>query len=118
MRRAKRRSRRTSRRRGGAAPGGRAAGAHLIPATGGRGGERVHRGCMTPCTAIDEISALPARRLGPGDALAIADMFLRLSDESRRRRFLSVKPYLTEQDLSRFTDVDHATCEAVGAFDD
>ena len=72
---------------------------------------------MSPCTAIEEISALPARRLTPDDSVAVADMFLRMSDESRRRRFLSAKPYLTEKDLSYFTEVDHATCEAVAALD-
>jgi RimJ/RimL family protein N-acetyltransferase len=72
---------------------------------------------MTPCTAVDEISALPARRLQADDRLAIAEMFLRLSEESRRRRFLSVKPFLTEADLQRFTDVDHARREAVAALD-
>jgi RimJ/RimL family protein N-acetyltransferase len=72
---------------------------------------------MTLCSAVDEISALPARRLQPGDRLAVAEMFLRLSDESRRRRFLSVKPYLTEGDLALLTDVDHAAREAVAALD-
>ena len=75
-------------------------------------------GHMTPCTAVDEISALPARRLQPDDRLAVAEMFVRLSDESRRRRFLSVKPYLTERDLALLTDVDHAAREAVAALGD
>jgi RimJ/RimL family protein N-acetyltransferase len=44
-------------------------------------------------------------------------MFLRLSEESRHRRFLSVKPYLTETDLSLLTDVDHTAREAVAALD-
>ena len=73
---------------------------------------------MSPCTALEEISALPVRRLGQGDRLAVADMFLRLSDESRRRRFLSAKPYLSERDLVLLTDVDHARREAVAALDD
>jgi GNAT superfamily N-acetyltransferase len=73
---------------------------------------------MAPCTAVDEISALPARRLDADDGLAIADMFLRLSDESRRRRFLSVKPYMSEDDLASLTDLDHASREAVAALDD
>ncbi len=72
---------------------------------------------MPPCTAVDEISALPARHLQAGDRLAVADMFLRLSEESRRRRFLSAKPYLSERDLELLTDADHTTCEAVAALD-
>jgi GNAT superfamily N-acetyltransferase len=73
---------------------------------------------MSYCAAVEEISALPARRLQADDTLAVAEMFLRLSDESRRRRFLSVKPYLTEADVALVTDVDHAKREAVAALDD
>jgi GNAT superfamily N-acetyltransferase len=73
---------------------------------------------MKPCTAIDEISALPARRLRADDSAAVADMFLRMSEQSRLRRFHSVKPYIGEQELALLLDADHTKCEAVAAMDD
>jgi GNAT superfamily N-acetyltransferase len=73
---------------------------------------------MEPCTAIDEISALPARRLRADDAAAVAEMFLHMSEMSRMRRFHSVKPYLSEQELAMILDADHTKCEAVAAIGD
>jgi acetyltransferase len=73
---------------------------------------------MTRCGAIDEISALPARRLHAGDAAAVAEMFLRMSEQSRMRRFHSAKPYLSEQEIARLIEADHTKCEAVAALDD
>lgn len=59
------------------------------------------------------------RRLGvhirpvePGDAALISDGFARLSDESRRLRFLGPKSSLTNAELRYFTDIDHHDHEA------
>ena len=48
---------------------------------------------------------------GPG----LAEAFEQLSETSRYRRFFSVKPYLSEQCLAYFTDVDHRDHEALVA---
>ncbi len=61
---------------------------------------------------------LHVRRLERGDAGALADLFARMSDESRRRRYLAVKPRLTERELAYLTDVDHVSHEALAAIDD
>jgi acetyltransferase len=73
---------------------------------------------MSQRTAIDEISALPARRLRADDGAAVAEMFLRMSEQSRMRRFHSVKPYISEEELALIVDADHTKCEAVAAMDD
>ena len=57
------------------------------------------------------------RRSGPGAPL-LADGFARLSDRSRRLRFLSPKPALSPVELGYFTDVDHHDHEALGALED
>jgi protein lysine acetyltransferase len=46
------------------------------------------------------------RPIEPGDKDALASFFERLSDESRRRRFLGPKPRLTARDLAFLTEVD------------
>ena len=51
------------------------------------------------------------------DAPLLADGFARLSERSRRLRFLGRKTTLTEADLRYFTDVDHHDHEALGALD-
>ncbi|HEV2537237.1 MAG TPA: GNAT family N-acetyltransferase [Streptosporangiaceae bacterium] len=51
------------------------------------------------------------------DAPLLADGFARLSERSRRLRFLGRKNTLTEADLRYFTDVDHHDHEALGAVD-
>ena len=60
------------------------------------------------------------RRLGvsirpvePADAALISDGFARLSDESRRLRFLGPKSSLTNAELRYFTDIDHHDHEAL-----
>jgi GNAT superfamily N-acetyltransferase len=73
---------------------------------------------MSPCTAIEELSALPARRVRAEDSAAVAEMLLRMSDQSRMRRFHSVAPYVSEQDMRLIVDADHTKCEAVAALDD
>jgi hypothetical protein len=51
------------------------------------------------------------------DAPLPADGFARLSERSRRLRFLGRKRTLTEADLRFFIDVDHHDHEALGALD-
>ena len=58
------------------------------------------------------------RQVGTGDRGGLADLFGRLSPESRRRRFLSPKRELTPRELTYFTDIDHLNHEAVAAVDE
>lgn len=51
------------------------------------------------------------------DAQLLAEGFARLSEETRRRRFLTSKPRLTAQELRYLTQVDHHDHEALGAMD-
>jgi len=51
------------------------------------------------------------------DALLIAEGFARLSEQSRRMRFLGKKNELTEAELRYYADVDHHDHEALGALD-
>jgi GNAT superfamily N-acetyltransferase len=56
-------------------------------------------------------------RLTPADAPMLADAFARLSEESRRLRFLGPKDKLTREDLRYLTDVDGHRHEALVAID-
>ena len=56
-------------------------------------------------------------RVGPGDASLLADAFARLSEESRRLRFLGPKPTLSETELRYLTEVDGHNHEALAAID-
>ena len=56
------------------------------------------------------------RQLGATDRRALVDVFSRLSEESRYRRFAGSKAALTQADLDRLTDVDPPRSDAVGAF--
>jgi RimJ/RimL family protein N-acetyltransferase len=58
------------------------------------------------------------RQVRPGDADLLAEGFARLSEESRRLRFLSGKERLTTAELRYFTEVDHHDHEALGALDE
>src|SRR5215210_2796815 len=60
---------------------------------------------------------LTARRIRPEDKPGLARFFDRLSDESRRRRFLAAKPKLTTRDLAFFTEIDHDRHVALVALD-
>jgi RimJ/RimL family protein N-acetyltransferase len=51
------------------------------------------------------------------DAPLLADGFARLSERSRRMRFLGRKNTLTKADLRFYTDLDHHDHEALGAVD-
>lgn len=56
-------------------------------------------------------------RLTPGDAPVLADAFTRLSEESRRLRFLGSKPELSPSELRYLTAVDGHQHEALCAID-
>jgi GNAT superfamily N-acetyltransferase len=56
-------------------------------------------------------------RLTPADAPLLADAFERLSEESRRLRFLGPKPGLTPSELRYLTEVDGHRHEALAALD-
>lgn len=58
---------------------------------------------------------LTVRPIEGGDKDALADLFARLSDRSRRRRFLSPKPHLSARELAYLTEVDHRRHEALVA---
>jgi RimJ/RimL family protein N-acetyltransferase len=51
------------------------------------------------------------------DREAFRTLFARLSPESRRRRFLTAKPKLSDRELTYFTDVDHVHHEALAVID-
>jgi GNAT superfamily N-acetyltransferase len=56
-------------------------------------------------------------RLTPDDAPLLADAFARLSEESRRLRFLGPKPSLSAAELRYLTEVDGHRHEALSAID-
>jgi RimJ/RimL family protein N-acetyltransferase len=60
---------------------------------------------------------LALRPLGSDDRDGVAALFVRLSPESRYRRFLSQKRELTPRELAYFTDIDHIRHEAFAAVD-
>ena len=62
-------------------------------------------------------SAVLIRPVRFTDAPLLADGFARLSERSRRLRFLRRKDELTPAELRYFTDVDHHDHEALGALD-
>jgi RimJ/RimL family protein N-acetyltransferase len=55
------------------------------------------------------------RQIRASDAPALVDGFHRLSDVSKRYRFLQTKTKLTEEEIRYFTDVDHHDHEAIVA---
>src|SRR5918993_1321207 len=87
---------------------------------GGRGGAHwlVQRCSPMTLTAQHPRNVLEVTPLERGDDTALADLFARMSDESRRRRYLAVKPRLTTRELAYLTDVDHVTHEALAAVDE
>jgi GNAT superfamily N-acetyltransferase len=58
------------------------------------------------------------RPIVPADREPLADAFDRLSDGSRRQRFLGPKPRLSTRELDYLSDVDHVTHEALVAIDE
>jgi RimJ/RimL family protein N-acetyltransferase len=58
------------------------------------------------------------RVIRPEDRLRLAAAFDRLSPRSRRQRFLGATAHLSDELLRYFTEIDHNSHEALGAFDD
>jgi RimJ/RimL family protein N-acetyltransferase len=58
------------------------------------------------------------RPIEAADKAALSEFFSRLSDESRRRRFLGPKPKLTARDLAFLTEVDQRRHVALVALDE
>src|SRR5215831_17971080 len=67
--------------------------------------------------ALRDGSKVLIRPVRPADAPLLADGFARLSDRSRRMRFLARKDQLSAAELRYLTDVDHHDHEALGALD-
>ena len=70
-----------------------------------------------PLLTLRDGTRFTVRPIEPGDKAALACFFQRLSDESRRRRFLGAKPKLTARDLAFLTEVDHRRHVAIVALD-
>jgi RimJ/RimL family protein N-acetyltransferase len=67
---------------------------------------------------MSALSSVTIRPIDPGDQEGLATFFSRLSDESRRRRFLGPKPKLSARELRFLTEVDqckHVALVAVTA---
>jgi len=77
---------------------------------------RPARGRARPVRLRDG-SAVLIRPVRPADDGLLAEGFARLSDRSRRMRFLGPKGALSAAELRYFTDVDHRDHEALGALD-
>jgi GNAT superfamily N-acetyltransferase len=60
-------------------------------------------------------SGVEIRPLTAGDRERLADAFSRLSEETRRQRFLALAKRLSERDLDRLTQIDHHNHEALAA---
>ena len=69
---------------------------------------------LRPCALVPP-ERLTVRPIRPSDNDALLDLFERMSDRSRRRRFLSTKPSLSTRELAYFTEVDHRRHEALVA---
>jgi GNAT superfamily N-acetyltransferase len=80
-----------------------------------RGPEAVPTGPES--AVLDDGSRLLTARVTHRDAPTLAEGFRRLSEESRRLRFLSPKPTLSRSELQYLTEVDGHDHEALGAID-
>src|SRR5215467_10937951 len=65
--------------------------------------------------ALRDGSKVVIRQVQPADAPLLADGFARLSDRSRRMRFLARKDQLSGAEVRYFTELDHRDHEALGA---
>lgn len=52
-------------------------------------------------------STVSIRPIGPDDAGLVRAIYHEMSDESRRRRFLTPTEELSEEDVMYLTDIDH-----------
>jgi RimJ/RimL family protein N-acetyltransferase len=72
---------------------------------------------ITHLLCLPDGARLTSRRIRSEDKPALARFFGRLSDESKRRRFLAPKPKLTPRDLAFLTEIDHDRHVALVALD-
>lgn len=79
--------------------------------------QRSDREVVTVPARLRDGSEVVIRRVTPDDAPELAAAFARLSAESRRLRFLTTKPSLTDAELRYLTHVDGHRHEALCAFD-
>jgi RimJ/RimL family protein N-acetyltransferase len=89
----------------------------LAQAEAGRLARRVSRTAGGSEAWLRDGSAVLIRPVRPADERLLADGFARLSDRSRRLRFLGPKEALSAAELRYFTHVDHRDHEALGALD-
>lgn len=75
-------------------------------------------GGKTSRVVLKDGSKVLIRQVHREDAPLLAEGFARFSAESRRLRFLTDKPRLTEAELHYFTHIDHHDHEALGAVDE
>jgi RimJ/RimL family protein N-acetyltransferase len=75
-------------------------------------------GPATPSEAtLRDGSQIRLRRVTPADAPRLEEAFAQLSEESRRLRFLTAKPHLTQAELEYLTQVDGHNHEALAVID-
>jgi RimJ/RimL family protein N-acetyltransferase len=84
---------------------------------GGRPGERAGAAAEGRHVLLRDGSRVLVRPVRSTDAPLIAEGFARLSEQSRRMRFLGRKDQLTAAELRYYADVDHHDHEALGALD-
>jgi GNAT superfamily N-acetyltransferase len=71
----------------------------------------------TRTIALRDGEAIAVRQIEPADKPLLRGAFERLSEESRRRRFMGPAEALSEEDLIYLTDVDHRRHEALVGLD-
>jgi GNAT superfamily N-acetyltransferase len=71
------------------------------------------RPLLSAAFAASRRTTVRIRPIQPDDAARVSDGFARLSEESRRLRFLGPKSGLSEAELHYFTDIDHHDHEAL-----
>lgn len=75
-------------------------------------------GSATDGLVLCDGRTITIRPLQIADRERLLELFAQLSPESRRRRFLTPKPSLTEREVNFLVDVDHQRHEALAAVDD
>ena len=79
--------------------------------------QRQHQAAADALAAAAKRARFSLRPLCVSDREAVRTLFAWLSPESRRRRFLTAKPKLSDRELTYFTDVDHVDHEALAVID-
>ena len=79
--------------------------------------ERSRRGASDPLLLVGG-RRLKIRPIERQDRDRLKGLFMRLTPESRYRRYLSPKPVLSERELDHLLDIDHVHHEALAAVDE